>query len=187
MECGEPLPGDAGFCLQCGSAVTDTEPERGLTGEGQSAASRSSAAQPGDGATISAEMIEGLQKQVESLEEAGALGGKKSPRQSGALGYGAEPAATGMGAQSEIQVLARAANDAAAFGDWGTAVEKLRAAIRAAGSDAPPDLKKGLAVCLANQATEKVNRAVEMLNEAGRQREAHERGHVHQWRFDQAI
>lgn len=102
---------------------------------------------------ITRTIMAAFKRGLADLERAEALGSKRAAEQA--------EVARGQIEQAEVQSRLHEANEAAAHGDWNTAISSLRRALEAAGRDAPKTLKQNLAVCLANRAVQKVNRAME--------------------------
>ncbi len=110
-----------------------------------------------------------IRKGVGDLDRAAKLGSERA-RQQAVTGHALlQQAESGMiGIPSDLAGMLSEASSAAEREDWDTAVNALSRALDRAGPKPPDGLRSNLAVCLANRANGKTNRAIGMLQQKGR-------------------
>jgi hypothetical protein len=113
-----------------------------------------------NGAGSGKELRAAVKRGLDDLERAAALGDQRAAEQ--------VEVARKMYAEltSETRAVMRQANEAAAREDWDKAIAILRGALKGASPSAQEKINKNLAVCIANRAINKCDRAVEMFKSA---------------------
>ena len=107
------------------------------------------------------ELLSRIEKAAADLEKAAMLGSKMAQDNLVNIRQFVESARNGMlSLPLEALRCVTRGNEAAQRQQWGEAIRCFREAVEKVGADAPDELKKGLAGCLANDAVNEINRAM---------------------------